>query len=133
MKLTIDFSDFHLWSGAVDAWEKIEAAGKLEDLEAVLEDCYPDGMSDAELNDLLWFEPEIVFDWLGIKTDEEEEEEEEYDRFCDHFSSCDFCPLRHEPTVKDCNSRITGFNHDKLFACIDGQERDTYDESILDD
>ena len=132
MKLTIDFSEYCPWSGAIDTWEKIEDAGKLDALEAVLEDCYPDGMSTTELNDLLWFDPETVFDWLDIKTDEEEEEKE-YDRFCEHFSSCEFCPLRHEPTVKDCNSRITGPDHDKLFACIDGQDRNTYDDSILDD
>ena len=53
MKLTIDFDEFKPWSGAIDTWEKIEDAGKLDALEAVLEDCYPDGMSTTELNDIL--------------------------------------------------------------------------------
>ena len=38
-----------------------------------LEDLYPDGMDETELNDLLWFEPETVYEWLGIEGEEEEE------------------------------------------------------------
>ena len=34
---------------------------------------YPDGLSDTELNDLLWFEPEQIYDWLGIEEEEEED------------------------------------------------------------
>lgn len=77
MKLTIDFSDFRPWSGAIDAWERIEKAGKVDELEFILDDVYPDNMSDTELNDLFWFEPETVFSWLGMDTDDEEEDDEE--------------------------------------------------------
>lgn len=77
MKLTIDFGDFKPWSGAIDAWERIEAENKIDELETVLDEIYSDGMSETELNDILWFEPETVFEWLGMADDEEEEDEEE--------------------------------------------------------
>lgn len=77
MKLVMDFSNFKPWSGAVETWERIEEAGKVDELEFILDDVYPDSMSDTELNDLLWFEPETVFEWLGIEDEDDEEEEEE--------------------------------------------------------
>ena len=67
---------FEAWSGAVDTLDRVREAGKCDELESILEDLYPDGMSETELNDLLWFEPETVFEWLGIEEEEEEEEEE---------------------------------------------------------
>ena len=68
--------NFEAWSGAVDTLDRVREAGKCDELESILEDLYPDGMSETELNDLLWFEPETVFEWLGIEEEEEEEEEE---------------------------------------------------------
>jgi hypothetical protein len=65
---------FKPWSGAVDTFQKIREADKLDELEAVLSELYPDGMSETELNDLLWFEEETVYEWLGMATEEEEEE-----------------------------------------------------------
>lgn len=61
------------WSGAVSFYEEIVDAGKLDYLEQVLEDIYPDGMSETDLNDLLWFDEEIVRDWLDMEDEEEEE------------------------------------------------------------
>lgn len=65
--------NFEAWSGAVDTLDRVKEAGKCDELESILEDLYPDGMSETELNDLLWFEPETVFEWLGIEEEEEEE------------------------------------------------------------
>lgn len=55
------------WSGAVDFYNEIVEAGKLNDLEFILEDIYPDGMSETELNDMLWFEEDTVREWLDIE------------------------------------------------------------------
>lgn len=60
------------WSGAVSFYEEIVDAGKLDYLEQVLGDIYPDGMSETDLNDLLWFDEEIVRDWLDMEDEEEE-------------------------------------------------------------
>ena len=73
-------ADFEWWSGAKNTAETIEeklGAKGWEQLETILEDQYPDGIDETELNDLLWFEPELIFEWLGIEEEEEEEEEEE--------------------------------------------------------
>lgn len=67
MKLICDFGDFQPWSGAVEVWKTIEDAGKLDELESVLEDAYPDGMTNTQLNDLLWFDSETVLEWLDMK------------------------------------------------------------------
>ena len=67
--------NFEAWSGAIDTLDRVREAGKCDELESILEDLYPDGMSETELNDLLWFEPETVFEWLEIEEEEEAEEE----------------------------------------------------------
>lgn len=60
------------WSGAVGFYEEIVDAGKLDYLEQILEDIYPDGMSETELNDLLWFDEESVRDWLDMEDEDED-------------------------------------------------------------
>lgn len=79
MKITkeISFSQFEPWSGAVDTYNLIVEAGKEDELEAILEDLYPDGLSDTELNDLLWFESEWLLESLGIAEEEDEDEDED--------------------------------------------------------
>ena len=76
-------SSFEPWSGAKDTFKYLEDHDLLDDLEAILEDTFPDGMGETELNDLLWFEPETVYDWLGVEVDEDgqpiEESEEDED------------------------------------------------------
>ena len=64
--------NFEAWSGAVDTLDRVREAGKCDELESILEDLYPDGMSETEINDLLWFEPETVYEWLGIEEEEED-------------------------------------------------------------
>ena len=72
--------NFEAWSGAVDTLDRVREAGKCDELESILEELYPDGMSETELNDRLWFETETVFEWLGIEEEEEEEEDEEEEK-----------------------------------------------------
>lgn len=84
-KIYIDISDYKPWSSAVDTYDRIEREGKLDELEALVEELYPDGISDTGLNDLLWFDSDFVLENLGIRTesqiqddiDEKEEELEE--------------------------------------------------------
>ena len=67
----ISIADFEAWSGAVNTLDRIIAEDKCDELEAVLEDLYPDGINETELNDLLWFDGETVSGWLGIRTESE--------------------------------------------------------------
>lgn len=119
MKIYCDISleNFDYWSGAVDTAKHISEAGKWDALEAILEDLYPDGMTDTQLNDLLWFEPETVYEWLGI-SDEDEEDDEEYkapqdctdfNEFCNQFSICSICPYNGE---EDCECKFVMDNEE---------------------
>lgn len=56
--------------------EKLGESG-WEQLEAILEDLYPDGIDETQLNDLLSFDDEAVYEWLGIEDEDEEEEGED--------------------------------------------------------
>ena len=71
----LDLNSFKAWSGAVDTLERIQREGKCAELENILEELYPDGMTETELNDLLWFDSESVYEWLGIRSEEQIEKE----------------------------------------------------------
>lgn len=71
----LDLNTFEAWSGAVYTINRVREEGKCKELEYVLEELYPDGMTETQLNDLLWFEREWLYETLGISDEEEEEEE----------------------------------------------------------
>jgi len=76
MKITTEqsISDFKFWSGAKDNAAELTFS-QLNEVESILEDLYPEGIDETQLNDLFWFDFETVKDWLSI-TDEEDEDEE---------------------------------------------------------
>ena len=67
----LDLNSFQAWSGAKDTLDRVQREGKCGLLEQILEDIYPDGMTETELNDLLWFDSESVYEWLGIRSEEQ--------------------------------------------------------------
>ena len=71
----LDLSSFQAWSGAKDTLDRIQREGKCAELENILEELYPDGMTETELNDLLWFDSESVYEWLGIRSEKQIERE----------------------------------------------------------
>ena len=74
----LDLADFKPWSGAVPYWDKIVDADKIDEFDALLDDLYPEGIREVDLNDWLWFEGDDVLDMLGI-SDEDEDDDEESD------------------------------------------------------
>lgn len=62
------------WAGAIDTYNTIEEAGKLEEFESLIDELYPDGIKEVTLNDILWFEPEFILESLGLSEDDEEED-----------------------------------------------------------
>ena len=66
---------FNAWSGAVETQERIIEAGLEADFERLIDDCYPEGISSTQLNDLLMFESEWIYESLGMTEEDEEEEE----------------------------------------------------------
>ena len=78
--------DFEPWSGAVETYNKLIEAGKAEAFVDQLEQVFAEeDVSETEINDMLWFEPEECFKLVGLdkdgneKSDEEEEEDEDED------------------------------------------------------
>ena len=67
----INIADFKAWGGAINTLDRIIAEDKCDELEAILGDLYPDGITETKLNDLLWFDDETVLGWLGIRTESE--------------------------------------------------------------
>ena len=74
---------FEAWSGGRDTLNTLIEKDLCDQLEAMLEnDIFPDGCTDTELNDLLWFERDTIAEWLGfsdwddLENGSEEEEEE---------------------------------------------------------
>ena len=68
---TESISDFKAWAGAIETWNALGQHGKISTLESVLEEIYPDGISETSLNDLLWFEPELICEWVGLTYDQD--------------------------------------------------------------
>lgn len=73
--VNVGIEGYKPWCGAVSTWEDIEEANKVDELEYLLEEIYPEGITDTQLNDILWFESDWIYESLGI-TDEDEEEDE---------------------------------------------------------
>ena len=70
VKIISTLDEYTPWSGARGTYETIVDAGKIDDLDAYLEDSYPEGLTVTELNDLLWFDGDSVLRDLGIYTEE---------------------------------------------------------------
>ena len=62
----ISVEDFEGWSGANDTIEVIEKAGKVDEFDNLIEELYPDGLSETSLNDLLRFDYEWIYETLDI-------------------------------------------------------------------
>jgi len=72
--------DYEAWSGAVDTIKRLEELDAVETIDSMLDDLFPDGCSETDLNDFLWFERAVIAEVIGhngdLFDDEEEEEEE---------------------------------------------------------
>jgi len=62
----IKLENFTAWSGAEVTKSTIIENNKSEDFEELIEELYPEGLSETKLNDILWFEDEWIFETLGI-------------------------------------------------------------------
>lgn len=62
-----DLTLFKPWGGAKDVWELIIAQDKVKELDKALEDMYPEGITATDLNDILWFEKDWIFDTIDLK------------------------------------------------------------------
>ena len=62
--------DFEFWAGATDT-VKYLTCDQLDTIEEILTDIYPNGIDATTLNDILWFEEDIIAEWLGYDSFDE--------------------------------------------------------------
>lgn len=68
--MEMDLANFEFWSGAKETFKIIKEHNKVDECQAMLEDLYPNGMSDTQLNDLFWFDDDWLFEVLDIEIEE---------------------------------------------------------------
>lgn len=66
MKIYIEksLSDFEFWSGARQTAELLTVE-ELDSIESTLEEIYPEGIDETQLNDIFWFEDDFIAECLG--------------------------------------------------------------------
>ena len=74
IKSEIGIADFDAWSGARDTKSRIIEEGMEEEFDAMMEELYPEGMTETYLNDILWFESDWIYSTLGIEEGDEDED-----------------------------------------------------------
>lgn len=71
IKYDLEIGKFKAWSGAVSTLERIINEGKEADFESLLDELFPDGLTETVLNDILWFDADWVYEALGMECDDE--------------------------------------------------------------
>ena len=62
--------NFEFWSGAKYR-VKYLSDEQLDIVENILDDLYPEGTSETEVNDLFWFDEDTIAEWLGYNNFDE--------------------------------------------------------------
>lgn len=75
----VDFYDIreNAWGGATFTLDTIEDHGKEQEFMDLLEELYPEGADETELNDFIAFDDDYIFECLGITDDDEEDDEDD--------------------------------------------------------
>lgn len=68
MKLYTETSlqSFEFWSGAKETAKHL-TVDDFNTIESILEDCYPEGLSETTVNDIFWFEDDWIAELLGYE------------------------------------------------------------------
>lgn len=66
-KVSYDIQDFEPWSGAVQPFQNIVDAGKLDEFYEWVEKHYASGLDEQILNDLLWYKTNTVYRNIGME------------------------------------------------------------------
>ena len=62
--------NFDFWSGAEDTVNYLTAE-EVNTIFDMLEELYPEGMDETQVNDFFWFEEDTIAEWLGYRSFEE--------------------------------------------------------------
>lgn len=84
----ISLSEFHFWGGAKEFAAQLTEE-QFDDVEYILVDCYPDGLTDTEINDLFWFEQNVIREWADMPCEELEDVPEEAQKVLSEYYDLD--------------------------------------------
>lgn len=70
VKSEMRLQDFEAWSGAKDTLKYLTME-EIDQLEMYIAEMFPDGLTDMELNDFLWFEDDLIAELLGYASFDE--------------------------------------------------------------
>ena len=118
MKYYVETSleNFEAWSGGRDTLEVLIEKSLCDTVEMFLEEALGEDVSDTAINDVLWFERDMIADWCGFSSwealengeEEEEETKEEaeennFSRWCENQSyDCSGCPYQKLRSAGNC-------------------------------
>lgn len=143
MKIIVETSleQFDAWSGGEDTLDVLKEKDLCDKLQDILEtEIFPDGCSDTELNDFLWFEDDTIAELLGFRDweDLENGDEDRYDMelleehiqekydfnfYCDSAECDGRCPFSRCKTMADCkrayNSMLDGDTYEEAMEKVD--------------
>ena len=79
IKQCCDFEELYknAWGQAIDVLKEIRKEGMEEELMGYLENWFPDGVDDVELNDLLAYDWQWVYSHIGMPLEAWDDVEEE--------------------------------------------------------
>ena len=66
----IDIRDFEFWSGGYDRAKDIKCDSDWDAIESCLNEIYPNGLSDTQLNDFFWFDFDFLAQACGYENEE---------------------------------------------------------------
>ena len=72
----IPLTEFEFWAGAKDT-VKYLTDFELKEIEQILEDLFPESLSETDINDIFWFEQDLIAEWLGYEDFDEIMERDE--------------------------------------------------------
>ena len=65
IKQEISLYDFKAWSGGKYTLDNIIEADKIEELDALLNECFEE-LTTTQLNDILWFDDQWLYEQLNM-------------------------------------------------------------------
>ena len=66
----LDLNNFKSWGGATDTLATL-TYDQVKQLESMMEECWGDEADETSVNDFLWFDTDVIAEWLGFKSWEE--------------------------------------------------------------
>lgn len=66
LKQEITLNEFDAWNGGADTLAVL-SSGEITAIGYQIAEEYENGLTPTELNDILWFERDMIADWLGYE------------------------------------------------------------------